>query len=222
MERKKSMIVPVREQIFNRIKKSVLSNDYQPGEIIPIDKIAREFGVSSTPIREAFIRLESAGLLTLIPNKGAMVVEVTPKDILNIWEMRKLLEPYAGKLTAQHDIEAEIAKLEKDITTLLHEDFEQELYIETDQSIHELFFKHIQNDLIVETFQKLNNISLRMRYQAENFTKRNESIMRQVCNEHLHILECLRSKDPVRIEQAIYDHLDNGEKRTLQSALAEV
>ena len=221
MERRKSMIVPVREQIFNRIRKSVLSNDYQPGEIIPIDKIAREFGVSSTPIREAFIRLESAGLLTLIPNKGAMVVEITPKDITNIWEMRKLLEPYAGKLAAQFDIEADIAKLEKDIKILLEEDFDQELYIETDQNIHELFFKHRQNDLIRETFQKLNNISLRMRYQAENFAKRNESIMREVCREHLDILESLRSKDPRQIEQAIFTHLENGEKRTLKSASPE-
>lgn len=215
------MIVPVREQIFNRIRNAVLSNDYQPGEIIPIDKIAREFGVSSTPIREAFIRLESAGLLTLIPNKGAMVVEVTQKDITNIWEMRKLIEPYAGKMAALHDIEEEISGLESDIIRLLEENFDQELYIETDQNIHALFIKYVDNDLIVETVQKINNLSLRMRYQAENFTKRNEPIMREVCKEHLHILHCLRSKDPQLIEDAIRSHLENGELRTLQSTSFE-
>ncbi len=217
MEKKRSMIVPVREQIFNRIRNAVLSNDYQPGEIIPIDRIAREFGVSSTPIREAFIRLESAGLLTLIPNRLAMVVEITQKDITNIWEMRKLIEPYAGKLTAQHDITEDILQLESDINKLLEEDFDQELYIETDQNIHRLFFKYIDNDLITETIQKINNLSLRMRYQAENFTKRNIPIMRDVCREHLHILECLKSKDPAKIEKAIFEHLENGEKRTLES-----
>lgn len=217
MENQKSLIVPVRDQIFNKIKNEVLSNKYQPGEIIPIDRIAREYGVSSTPIREAFIRLESAGLLTLIPNRGAMVVEVSQKDILNIWEMRKLIEPYAGKTTAQFDIEADIQILEKDINELLSNGFEQELYITTDENVHMLFFKHIDNNFMLETIQKINNLALRMRYQAENFTQRNESIMREVCTEHLQILDCLRSKDTSRIENAIYNHLEHGELRTLRS-----
>jgi len=80
-----------------------------------------------------------------------------------------------------------------------------------------LFFKHIDNDFIMETVQKINNISLRMRYQAEHFSKRNEAIMREVCTEHLQILECLRSKDVQCIEKAIYTHLENGELRTLRS-----
>ncbi len=221
MEKKKSLIVPVRDQIFNKIRNAVLSNDYQPGEIIPIDRIAREYGVSSTPIREAFIRLESAGLLTLIPNRGAMVVEVTQKDILNIWEMRKLIEPYAAKKTAQYDIEEDICKLEKDVRTLLENNFERDLYIATDENVHMLFFKHVDNDFMLETIEKINNISLRMRYQAENFSKRNEAIMREVCTEHLQILECLRSKDVQCIEKAIYTHLENGELRTLRSRAAD-
>ncbi len=217
MEKRKPLIVPVRDQIFNRIKNEVLSNKYQPGEIIAIDRIAREYGVSPTPIREAFIRLESAGLLKLIPNRGAMVVEVTQQDIMNMWEVRKLIEPYAGKTTAQYDIEDDIKKLEKDIKKILKNNFDQELYIAADENVHMLFFKHINNSFIVETIQKINYLSLRMRYQAENFSQRNESIMREVCNEHLQILECLRSKNAQRIEQAIYSHLEHGELRALRS-----
>lgn len=209
------IIVPVRDQIFNRIKNMLISNEYDPGDIIQIDKIARQFSVSATPIREAFIRLESAGFLQLIPNKGARVVEIRDVDIKETWEMRKILEPYAGRLTTGLNLKKEIGRLRIDIQAILEGDYDQESYIKADNDLHELIFHHVENSLLVETIEKIHERSMRMRYHAENSAQNNEEIVWEVCTEHLEILEALESGDPNRAEETIRTHIINGERRTL-------
>ena len=218
MHKTNTVIIPVREQIYNRIKKAILSNEYKSGDIIQIEKIAREFGVSATPIRETFIRLENSGLLKLIPNKGAQVVEITDKDIRDTWEMRKLLEPYAARLTAELDVTESISDLRGRIEHILEGDYDQDAYIEADNDIHLLLFSSIPNTLLKETIHRVHNLSMRMRYQAENVSEDNKQVIRAVCTEHLEILNALSGHDPDKTEQAVRKHLENGEYRTLESA----
>jgi DNA-binding GntR family transcriptional regulator len=213
-----NVIVPVREQIYNRIKNMLISNEYQPGDFIQIDKIARQFSVSATPIREAFIRLESAGFLKLIPNKGARVVEIHDVDIKETWEMRKILEPYAGRLTARLGLKKEIARLKIDIEAIIEGDYDQESYIKADNDVHALIFNQIDNSLLKETIEKIHERSMRMRYHAENSAQNNEKIVRQVCQEHLKILNALNSGDPDKAEATIRTHIVNGEQRTLSAS----
>lgn len=218
MNSTKTIIIPVREQIYNRIKKAILSNEYKPGDIIQIDRIAREFGVSATPIRETLIRLESSGLLKLVPNKGAQVVEITDKDIRDTWEMRKLLEPYAGRITAGLDINDKIVDLEGRIQGIIDGNYDQDAYIEADNDIHQLLFNNVDNILLKETINRIHNLSMRMRYQAENVPEDNKHVVHEVCSEHLGILKALKIHDQDATEKAIRLHLENGERRTLDSA----
>ena len=65
------------DQVFETIKELIVSNAYQPGEVLQIDKLAAEFGVSTTPIREALLRLEGLGLAQIERNKAAVVTQVS-------------------------------------------------------------------------------------------------------------------------------------------------
>lgn len=217
MNTRKASIIPVREQIYSRIKKAILCNEYKPGDIIQIDKIAKDFGVSATPIREAFIRLESTGLLTLMPNKGAKVSDISIQDIKDAWEMRKVLETYAGQLSATLDLEPDISRIESDINLIIVGKYNLETYMEVDDNVHNLLFSHISNTMLRDTIKRIHNLSMRMRYQAENLSHSNKDIVNEVCKEHLEIINSLRSKDSERIEKAIKTHLKNGEDRTLNS-----
>jgi DNA-binding GntR family transcriptional regulator len=220
MNEQESLIIPVRDQIFNKIKQRLLSNQYQPGDIIPIDRVAKEFSVSATPIREAFIRLESSGFLKLIPNKGAKVPEITERDIENTWDMRKLLEPYAGKLTAKLSLKKEIEILKLDIKFIIDDDYNHESYMKADNDLHQLLFRYVDNSLLKDTLTKIHEMSMRMRYHAENSAKNSGDVINQVCREHMMILDALSRNDAEGTEQAVLNHIMNGKTRTINSVLA--
>ena len=70
---KKIVTLSMRDQIYEALRDSILQNSYPPAAVLPIDRLAEDFGVSATPVREALVKLESEGLVNLIPNKGAEI-----------------------------------------------------------------------------------------------------------------------------------------------------
>src|SRR5262245_25949244 len=98
----------VSEQIRGRI----LDGSLRPGERLVEDRLSAELGVSRVPVREALRGLSVEGLVTLLPNRGATVVEITPGTVAELVEVRALLEGLNARLAAQrHDPEI-VAALE--------------------------------------------------------------------------------------------------------------
>jgi DNA-binding GntR family transcriptional regulator len=98
----RSLSQVAREQIRGRI----LDGTLKPGERLVEDRLSAELGVSRVPIREALRGLSAEGLVTLLPRRGATVVEVTPESVAELVEVRALLEGLNAKLAAQrHDPE---------------------------------------------------------------------------------------------------------------------
>lgn len=211
------LIVSMKDQIYASLKSDILSNEYKPGDILQIDKLARKFGVSATPIRETLMRLEGTGFLKIIPNKGAQITEIDIHDVRDIWEMRILLEPYAGKLSAKYIKNDEIMKLTQDVKSLQKNNFDKEIYIKVDNDLHSLLYRYIENEYLYDAIERVQDHSLRIRYYAEIVSSDREAVVCQVCTEHLDILETLRLHDPEKAEKAIRYHLENGEKRTLKA-----
>jgi len=99
------------EQIYRRIIEGV----YRPGERLIEQRIAEELAVSRTPVREALVRLEGAGLVVNARHKGAMVRVLTREDIVDLYELRATLEALAAKRAATRADEAEIARMDEAI-----------------------------------------------------------------------------------------------------------
>ena len=218
---KKITALPIREQLYEAVKDSILKNAYTPGSLLQIDRLAEEYGVSATPVREALVRLEADGLVTLIPNRGAQVTEITEKDIREIWEMRRLLEPYAARSSAMSIDLSEIDELEKLILALRSEPANTELYIKTDIMLHELLYFRCTNSYLKETLRRVHEVSYRIRYFAESRKTMHDTVIQEVIREHLDILEILRARDQDRIVVTVSSHLLNGERRAI-SALSRV
>jgi len=83
----------LREHIVDFIKDSVVSGRLKPGERVPEQEIAENFGISRTPIREAFRQLESEGFITVTPRKGAVVSPITDKDVADGKGFKKAPDP---------------------------------------------------------------------------------------------------------------------------------
>lgn len=94
MKSKQNLITrtSLSEQVYNHIKKMILSEELKLGEKVPEAKIAKIFGVSRTPIREALRKLEKSGLVNITPHSFAKVVKISEKDTQEIYEVRLFLE----------------------------------------------------------------------------------------------------------------------------------
>jgi DNA-binding GntR family transcriptional regulator len=92
------------EVVTERIRGRILDGTLKPGERLVEDRLSAELGVSRVPVREALRGLSAEGLVTLLPRRGATVVEVTPESVAELVEVRALLEGLNARLAAQrHD-----------------------------------------------------------------------------------------------------------------------
>ena len=98
-------------RVFGAIEEKILSGEYRSGEQLTEMRLSSEFGVSRTPVREALAMLEREGLIELIPNKGAIVVGISKKDLIDIYSIRKRLEGLAASMAAERIGEKEKSEL---------------------------------------------------------------------------------------------------------------
>jgi DNA-binding GntR family transcriptional regulator len=98
----------VRDELQHAILEGVL----KPGERLRAEALAQRLGTSRTPIREALLQLEAQGLVEVEPNRGAVVRAFDRDDLLDLYELRALLEPRAPALAAHRNTDDDIARLD--------------------------------------------------------------------------------------------------------------
>ncbi len=103
----------MRQNIYPLIRDRIIHQNFKPGTPLNENKLANQFNVSRTPVREALHRLSTEGLVSIIPNLGARVAEISLRDFRELIDFRILLERGAGKLAARNATEKDIVLLEQ-------------------------------------------------------------------------------------------------------------
>lgn len=169
MKRIKEKHLTLREKILESIRDAIISGTITPGSRVSEPELADRFGISRTPIREAFRQLESEGYLKVIPRKGAVVSAFTQKDVEEFYAIKSILEGYAARLACKRLSEKEIDRLHAINARLAelceHSDVKQFFKVHND--FHDLFIKAADNEklreminLLVTRFQRLRLMSL--------------------------------------------------------------
>lgn len=169
MKRIKEKHLTLREKILESIRDAIISGTIIPGSRVSEPELADRFGISRTPIREAFRQLESEGYLKVIPRKGAVVSAFTQKDVEEFYAIKSILEGYAARLACKRLSEKEIDRLQAINARLAelcaHSDVKQFFKVHND--FHDLFIKAADNEklreminLLVTRFQRLRLMSL--------------------------------------------------------------
>ena len=99
------------EQVFRSIQAAIVCGDIAPGSKISEPELARSYGISRGPLREAIHRLEGQRLLVRVPHVGARVVALSPTELIELYEIRESLESMACRLAAERMTPAEIDEL---------------------------------------------------------------------------------------------------------------
>ncbi|MCL5965742.1 MAG: GntR family transcriptional regulator [Deltaproteobacteria bacterium] len=102
----------LREKIVETVRQAIINGQLPPGTRVAEPDLADRFGISRTPIREAFRQLESEGFITVIPRKGAVVASFSEKDISDFYDIKMVLEGYAARCAAKNLTERDIARME--------------------------------------------------------------------------------------------------------------
>ena len=104
----------LREQVYDIIKNMIVHREIAPGEKINEEQIAKQTGVSRTPIREALCRLDNEKIIEMIPRKGAFVIRQSEETVREVLEIREVLEGLVTRLATIHiDEKTTLGKLEK-------------------------------------------------------------------------------------------------------------
>ncbi len=201
---------PLRERIADRIRADIVKGVFGDGERLVEPKLAEIYGISRTPIREALRQLESEGFIEIVPRKGAVVKELTIKDIDNLYAIKANLEGLAARQAVEHISSKEIEKLdnvnEKFISLFKGSENIVEEYLKYNISFHNLFIKYSNNDKLIEILEGLNKNFQRFR----SFLVSKVDRVKEAYLEHRQIIDAFRKRDPELAEKSVRNHIESG------------
>ncbi len=114
-------IANASEVAFQAIRQAIIDGDLAPGQRLREVALARQLGISATPVREALARLQAEGLITFTPRRGAVVPCLEPQDVVEVYELRELLEAHAARRAAEKRAAGEDVALLTRLATLVEE-----------------------------------------------------------------------------------------------------
>ena len=198
----------LREKILETIRDAIMSGALKPGEKVAEPELADRFGISRTPIREAFRQLESEGYLTVIPRKGAVVVSFSPKDVEEFYAIKSILEGYAARRACTNLTTREIEKMQAINDRLRHLADEGDIkhFFKVHNDFHEQFLRAANNEKLHDMISNLVGKFQRLRFASLSMPGR----MHVSVQEHDKIIEAFNSRDADQAEQLVRKNAEYG------------
>jgi DNA-binding GntR family transcriptional regulator len=193
--------MPVSE-VYCQLKQRILLGDLAPGESLQEHGLAKQFGVSRSPIREALIRLEADGLVRIVPKQGVFVTEVSHDTFKNAYEVRFYLIGMAGRLAAQRITDQELVELDAVVARLKEETDVKEIQA-LDLQFHDRVNCGTHNGLLAEALQRLRGFMPRVWVT----THADQEYFLRTAGEHEAILAALRDRNGANVASLLQAHI---------------
>ena len=204
----------LREEVYESLKKSILHGKLKARQRLIEDQLAHEVGISRTPIREAFHKLERDDLVTRLPKGGFAVREFTREDVEEIFGIRSALESYAVYLSTLHITPDKIAILEKKLKesedALRKGDDNKLVQIHTE--FHDVLYKSCKSKKLVEMINTFRDYFFRYRSALLHV----ENGISYSNRDHRQMLEAMKKKNPRLAERLVRNHLERGKELVLR------
>jgi DNA-binding GntR family transcriptional regulator len=198
-----------KDRALDYVKARVLTGAFPGGELISEGEVAAALGMSRTPVREAFLQLEAAGLLRLYPQRGALVVPVSPEEVRAVMEARQVLEQFAaaavigrGPAACSAVFEQLSAQLERQRETAVAPRLPE--FLESDRTFHNITLEAAGNAILAGFYSSLRDRQMRMIGES---ALRDPQRLATIIDEHRGIAEALRDGDLDQAHTAVRAHL---------------
>ncbi len=209
----------LRERIVDSIKEAVIKGDLKPGERVPEPDIAKKFGISRTPIREAFRQLETEGFITVTPRKGAIVSPITDKDVRDFYAIKSVLEGYAAKAACSKLTEKDMQKMESLNEQMIRcaEKNDAKTFSKIDNQFHDVFLKACGNEKLGKLLHMLVQQFERFRIASISLPGR----MKESVEQHVDIVDAFKKKDADLVERLVKLNAERGAELLVKEILKE-
>jgi DNA-binding GntR family transcriptional regulator len=206
------------ERAYLAIREGIANGAYAPGAHLTAQGLAAASGISRTPVREAMRRLHAEGLISFIPNRGAFVTRLNERDVVNIYDLRVVLEGYAAETAAREASAAQIADLETlaramtavgDPTSPL--DIDQIAHLNNE--FHKLIVFAAANSRLEAALASIVEVPLVLR----TFRRYSPGELRRSVSQHLELVEAIRARDGLWARSVMTGHILAGRNALLRS-----
>ncbi len=210
----------VSSQAIESIKTLIISGVLKPGEALPAEReLASMLGISRPTLREAIGALCAVNVLESRHGDGTFVTSLDPtlllkpinfllrvdeKAILHLFEVRRVLEVGAAQLAAPRISNEELTKLQELVQTAYRSLNQPTRYLQYDYDIHTAIINSTGNPLYISLYESISQLSLESRQRTAGITATRE----RAHEDHLAIVNALRSHDPDKAAKAMQDHLE--------------
>lgn len=210
------------ESIASQLRLQIIRGQITAGEILSENRIAADFGTSRSPVREALRTLSAEGLITL-QRMGAVVVGLHLKDILELYDVRYLIESFAWQqpdLTKPTDLVSQMEQtIDKMELAAKHQDYVE--FTSQDIRFHETMIEASQHARIMHLWASIRPIVLTvMLITNEEVLSRSENQAKYVINKHRKLVSSLQTRDKSLIQSGIEEYFADS-RRTLQASLPQ-
>lgn len=194
-------------RVFHELRKKIIQGEYEELAELREATVAKELGVSRTPVREAIRQLELEGLVKIIPNKGTYVTGITKKDIYDIYRMRSLLEGLSARMAAEHIEEQDLNKMEETILLSkfhLAKEKEEEV-VELDSTFHEILYHASGSRMLERILTDFHGYVT----SARTMSMKKAHRAQEAIDEHQQIFEAIRDRDADLAEKLANEHIQH-------------
>lgn len=199
----------LHEQVAQRLRQMLVEGQIAPGAKLNERELSQALTVSRTPLREAIKMLAAEGLVELLPNRGAIALELSQADILHTFEVMAGLEGQSGELAAQRITEAELDEIKAMHYEMMAAYTRRDLsgYYRLNAAIHRAINAAARNPVLTATYTQVN-----ARLQALRFRSNQDGEKwRLAVQEHEQMIAALQAHDPLAMRVVLVAHL--GHKR---------
>jgi DNA-binding GntR family transcriptional regulator len=196
-----------KHKAYAALKNAIVAMDiYRSREDIRLDerKLAQDFGISRTPVREAMAQLESEGFVRLVPRRGIYVVRKTKREVIELITAWAALESMAARLITQTASAEEIAGLRRLFATFERGADAAKLdeYSEVNIEFHQTIIRLSRNKVLIDMAE---NLFAHMRMIRRKTIGEKDRVARSI-QDHINIIEALEARSTDRAEELVRDH----------------
>jgi DNA-binding GntR family transcriptional regulator len=196
----------LRQEVYERLKDAIISNKLYPGQKLDETRLGKMLGVSRTPVREALNRLTHEGFVSAMHNRGMYVTTVTPQNLLEILDIREVLEGLAARLFTKNASAKEIEAAASFISGFSIDDVDSKLeeYSLANVAFHNALVNGSQNDKLINSLETLyDHFAMAKKLSLISVTRRAKRSLK----EHLELIDAIRERDSQRAETLMRAHI---------------
>ena len=202
------------EDLYSKLKSDILTLKLKPGQMISENEIAKEYNVSRTPVKTAFLRLKGEKYIEIVPQIGSFVTLLDMKYIKDVIYMRAVLEmDMLTGIIDEGQTQSVVAVLDENLRrqkeVINSGNVTPSEFYEVDSAFHYEFFKAMNREKMMDIIQDCQVYYTRFRILDTMTTERYHELYK----EHEDILSALRSEDKVNLKNYVFFHLHRNIER---------